>query len=170
MAKLVLTLMANDRPGLVKAVSDLVVDNGGNWLQSRMANLAGTFTGLILIEVADASKDALSRALQDFAQGDITITLREADSEGPGAPDSGFTVEIVGADHPGIVNEIAERLVQRNVNITRMKTDHEPAAMSGQPMFSARIAASLPAGVERDALQADLEQAAEELMVEISFA
>jgi len=169
MAKLILTLMAKDRPGLVRAVSDIVVAHGGNWLESRMANLAGTFTGLVLVEVADARKSDLSAALQAFATDDITISLRESSEGDDTGSAEHLVVSIVGADHPGIVNELAELLVSRDVNIAKMKTDHEPAAMSGQPMFSAKITASLPSGIERDGLEADLEQAAEELMVDISF-
>jgi len=126
MAKLILTLMAKDRPGLVRAVSDIVVAHGGNWLESRMANLAGTFTGLVLVEVADARKSDLSAALQAFATDDITISLRESSEGDDTGSAEHLVVSIVGADHPGIVNELAELLVSRDVNIAKMKTDHEP--------------------------------------------
>ena len=45
MNSLVLTLIGPDRPGLVERVSDVVASHGGNWLESRMAHLAGQFAG-----------------------------------------------------------------------------------------------------------------------------
>ena len=45
MTDLVLTLIGPDRPGLVEAVAEVVARHGGNWLESRMAHLAGKFAG-----------------------------------------------------------------------------------------------------------------------------
>ena len=43
---LVLTFVGDDRPGLVNAVSEKVVDFGGTWLESRSVRLAGKFAGV----------------------------------------------------------------------------------------------------------------------------
>ena len=65
MIALVLTLIGPDRPGIVDSVSEVVAAHGGNWLESRMAHLAGKFAGVLCVEVADdqaaALEDALSR-------------------------------------------------------------------------------------------------------------
>ena len=42
-AALVLTLLGDDRPGLVDAVSRVVCELGGNWERSQMARLGGKF-------------------------------------------------------------------------------------------------------------------------------
>ena len=49
MTDLVLTLIGPDRPGLVEAVAEVVAAHGGNWLESRMARLAGKFAGILRI-------------------------------------------------------------------------------------------------------------------------
>ena len=51
MTKLVLTLLGDDQPGLVSRVSRVVADEGGSWLESQLARLAGTFAGIALVEV-----------------------------------------------------------------------------------------------------------------------
>ena len=38
---LVMTVMGEDRPGLVEALARTVSERGGNWLESRMSHLAG---------------------------------------------------------------------------------------------------------------------------------
>ena len=51
MTDLVLTLIGSDRPGLVEAVALIVAEHGGNWLESRMAHLAGKFAGILRAEL-----------------------------------------------------------------------------------------------------------------------
>ena len=48
---LVLAVIGKDRPGLVNAVSETVTAGGGNWLDTRMARLAGQFAGILLVDV-----------------------------------------------------------------------------------------------------------------------
>ena len=48
MTSLVLTFVGDDRPGLVNAISEKVVDFGGTWLESRSVRLAGKFAGVVL--------------------------------------------------------------------------------------------------------------------------
>ncbi len=40
---LVMTVIGQDRPGLVDSVAELVAAHGGNWLESRMSRLGGQF-------------------------------------------------------------------------------------------------------------------------------
>ena len=48
---LVMTVIGQDRPGLVESVAALVAENGGNWLESRMSRLGGHFAGILRVEV-----------------------------------------------------------------------------------------------------------------------
>ena len=63
MATLVLTLIGDDRAGLVNAVAEVVARHGGNWERSQMAELAGKFAGIVLVTVPDDSVDALVSAV-----------------------------------------------------------------------------------------------------------
>jgi len=56
---LVLTLIGPDRPGLVDALAEVVENNGGNWVESRMAHLAGKFAGVLRINIAADKVDRL---------------------------------------------------------------------------------------------------------------
>ena len=52
MTTLVLTVVGDDRQGLVAAVADVVDAHGGNWENSELAELAGAFAGIIEVSVA----------------------------------------------------------------------------------------------------------------------
>ena len=51
---LVVTVIGNDRPGIVERLSDVVLAAGANWEESRMARLAGKFAGILRISVSAA--------------------------------------------------------------------------------------------------------------------
>ena len=61
---LVLTILGDDRPGLVEPIARVVADHGGNWLESRMAHLAGQFAGILRVEVDADHAEALAAALR----------------------------------------------------------------------------------------------------------
>ncbi len=57
---LVVTVIGNDRPGIVERLSEVVLGAGANWEESRMARLAGKFAGILRISVKAANADALA--------------------------------------------------------------------------------------------------------------
>ena len=63
MASLVLTLIGDDRPGLVSAVSTPVEQAGGSWQRSELTRLAGKFAGVVLVDVPEDGVAGLVRAL-----------------------------------------------------------------------------------------------------------
>ena len=63
---LILTVIGPDRTGLVEAVARHVTAHGGNWLESRMARLAGKFAGILRVQVPDEQVDELTSALRDL--------------------------------------------------------------------------------------------------------
>ena len=102
---LVLTIVGDDRAGLVAAVSRLVSDHGGNWERSELAELAGTFAGVIEVVVPDSAADGLREALATL-EGTLAVAVHE----NPRASErTGVELEltVLGNDSPGIVRELA---------------------------------------------------------------
>jgi len=70
MATFVLTVIGDDRPGLVSALSVPISAHGASWERSQMSRLAGKFAGIVLVAVADERLDALTADLTALeAQG-----------------------------------------------------------------------------------------------------
>ena len=59
-----MTVIGNDRPGLVESVASIVAEHGGNWLESRMSRLGGQFAGIVHVEVPAEREQALAKALK----------------------------------------------------------------------------------------------------------
>ena len=48
---LILTVIGDDRPGLVERLSSVVSQHQGNWLESSMSHLSGKFAGIVRMHV-----------------------------------------------------------------------------------------------------------------------
>jgi glycine cleavage system regulatory protein len=165
---LVLTIVGPDRPGLVSLISEAATLHGANWLESRMANLAGQFAGIVLLQIPDAKVDAFVKSLDDFrAQGLRVTSLRSDGSSMRGR--RRLHLELMGQDRPGIVREISGALARRGVSIDELVTDCVSGSMSGESLFRARAQLQVPAGVETHELRRALEDLANDLMVDVTL-
>lgn len=171
MVSLVVTLIGPDRPGIVDDVSRVVADHGGNWLESRMAHLAGKFAGVLCVEVAADRAAELEAALGRLATGGLHLVV-ERSVAGATTADGRRTMEIDldGLDRPGLVHEISALLAAHRINVEELSTDRAAAANSGDAVFHARIRVLIPDGVETRTVREGLERLAGDLLVEIRLA
>jgi glycine cleavage system regulatory protein len=169
MIDLVLTIIGPDHPGIVDSLSEVVAAHDGNWLQSRMAHLAGKFAGVLCVEVPDEQAAALEDALRRVEVTGLTLVVeRSAPVESP--PQHAMEIELLGLDRPGLVHEIATLLATHRINIEELATERTAAAHSGDRMFHAHIRVFIPEGVDLTAVRQGLERLAGDLMVEIRLA
>jgi len=170
MTCLILTVLGPDRPGLVEALAAPIAAHGGNWLESRMAHLAGKFAGILRLEVAEAQAAPLAAALAALEGQGLKVAVERDDA--PPAP-AGLrfrVVELEGLDRPGLVKEIAQVLAERGVNIEELVTDRTTAPMSGEEIFRSRAWIHVPARVDAAELRGRLERLATDLMVQVNLA
>jgi glycine cleavage system regulatory protein len=166
---LVITLIGTDRPGLVESVAAAVAEHGANWLEGRMAHLAGKFAGILRVEVPPDKTAALSAALARLEAGGLRI-VTESGSAIAAAGARGMEVELLGLDRPGLVREVSRVLASRRINVEELATDVFSAPMTGEAMFRARARVNVPAEVDEHELRGSLERLASDLMVEIRLA
>ena len=166
MDHLVLTIIAADKPGLVERIAQNIASHGGNWLESRMAHMAGQFAGILRVSVPSEQRQALVGALEDLSTHGIRVLVGESGA-GQAAASKPITMTLVGNDRPGIVREITALLSQQGVNLERLSTDVRPAPMSGDPLFNAEALLQVPATLSLETLQEALETLADDLMVEL---
>jgi glycine cleavage system regulatory protein len=168
MTDLVLTLIGPDRPGLVESLAKRVAAHGGNWVESRMAHLAGQFAGILRVEVPAESIPALQASLAELEKDGLRVV---AQSGARAAAEGTRTLElqVVGQDHPGIVRDISQVLLRHGVNIEELTTDDISAPMAGGLLFSAKARLRVPAGTNVEGLRRDLETIADDLMVDLTL-
>jgi glycine cleavage system regulatory protein len=168
MAILTLTCIGDDRPGLVSDLSGAVQANGGSWERSQMARLAGKFAGILQVEVPDERAEALVGDLTALTDVGLLVTVERADE--PVAHEAQrLNLELLGADHAGIVAEISASLAGRGIGIEELTTGLREAPMAGGLLFEARAVLEVPPATSSDDLRSMLEGLADELMVDISL-
>ena len=165
---LVLTFIAEDRPGLVEKLSEAVTEQGGNWLESRMAHLAEMFAGIARVEIPGDKVSSFKKALKALEAEGFRLTVEEARI---GAPAGGtvLTLDLVGPDHPGIVHDISQCLAERGVSVEEMETDVREAPMGGGTLFYAQARVRGPAKLNEQELRQALEGLTAALMVDITL-
>jgi glycine cleavage system regulatory protein len=166
---MILTLIGKDRPGLVNALSEKVAAFGGNWLESRMARLAGQFTGILLVSVPEGNAAGLTDALRGLEAEGLRITIEAGTGEEPASSYAALRLELVGHDHPGIVRDVARALAERGVNIEELTTEVVSGSWSGDKLFRASARLRVPAGLATHELRDVLERLASDLMVDLTL-
>lgn len=166
----VLTVIGDDRPGLVEEISTVLTAHGANWLDSSMARHAGKFAGVLTVSVPEARETALLEALAALQ------SLRV--SAEPSAPDAAATAggytrrlsfSLVGHDRIGIVREVSQVLARHNVNVEKLVTWTSSAPMSSETLFHAEAELRAGDGVDSATLKADLERLSNELIADIDL-
>ncbi len=166
---LVLTVLCDDKPGIVERLASAVTAHSANWLDSRMTHLAGKFAGIVHVEVPDNRADDVLAALNGLSDGELQIVVERSKTPPPPVNIEVRTLELVGSDHPGIVHDVTRVLAERKVSIEDFTTGTDSASMAGGKLFRASALIHVPDSVDLDVLQSDLEDLANDLMVDISL-
>lgn len=170
MTTLVITVIGEDRPGLVSALSDAVAGHGGSWVRSQLSELAGTFAGIVTVEVPPDAVEPLEAALRGLPGGLETRVRRLGDDPQRPAPEGPVAhLDLVGHDQPGIVQQITGVLAAAGVSVERLQTAVVAAPQSGGDLFQARARLRAPAGTDLSRLRSALEDLAQELQVDVAF-
>ena len=169
---IIFTLTGPDRIGIVEAVTKRLLNHGANVESSRMARLGGEFAILMLVslpaeELASLESDVESLVAQGYK---VTTSLTQqtyAETHPGWLP---FKIGVEGADHEGIVHQVARHLSERGINIESMETGVDYAPVSGTPLFTMTAIVAVPPGLVKAEWQTALQEAGEALNVDIRVA
>lgn len=163
---IVITLTGPDRVGIVEEVTRVVLSLGGNVETSRMARLGGEFAVLMLVDLPAAETEVEAAFAQLVAEGyRLTVSRTERVAASPAIL---YQVEVLGADHEGIIHEIARELAASGINIESMETGTVPSPITGTPLFAMKAVVAVPAQMGDDAWLAALEDAGQQANVDVS--
>jgi glycine cleavage system regulatory protein len=166
---LVMTIIGEDRPGLVDSVASLVAEHGGNWLESRMSRLGGHFAGILRAEVPTEKEQSLLDALKKLDASGLKVVVHTDKSKAVVSKKPLSVLDIIGQDRPGIIREISHALAGFGVNVEELHTECISAAMSGETLFKARATLHIPESCNLQELLKTLEKIAADLFVDVSL-
>jgi glycine cleavage system transcriptional repressor len=168
MTHVAVTAVGPDRPGIVAAVTGVLLQHGGNLEDTAMTRLGGHFAMVLVVEVpGDEGADALERALaRDTSSLGLTVTVRPiADLDDAGDTGAPYAVTVHGADQPGIVHRVTSLLAEHDANVVDLAT--RQITTDAGTGYVVLLEVLLPG--DADALAASLDALGGELGVDISF-
>lgn len=169
---LVLSVIGLDRPGIVDQVAETVAEHGGNWVESRMAKLAGRFAGVVRVDIDSNSLQSLKAALSRLESHGLTLALQpatEQDTQPVAEAGAVFSLSYVGHDREGLVREVSHALASAGVNVLELTTRVFSAPMSGELLFEAITRLSVPASVDLPKLRNQLNELGHRLDLDMTF-
>jgi len=172
MGRLWLSALGADRPGIVAAVSGVLVDLGCNLEDSTMTILHDHFAVLLVVAAPDdvtaaALETALGAVARRFelvvAVRPLTDTARHGED---GAAVEPWTVAVHGADRPGIVRDVTTALADAGGNVVDLSTHLVGGA--GAAVYVMTLRVTLPGGEAGERAARAIREAAAALDVHCS--
>ena len=162
---LAVTVVGNDKPGIVAAVARSLYEAGCNLDDATSTILHGHFSMVLIVRAPDgASAGEIESKLQgDASPLDLVVTVRPVENvDTPIAPPT-HVVSVYGADRPGIVYRVAEALAKGGANITDLAS--RVIGDEQAPVYALMLEVAVP---EDALLERMLEPLRAELDVEIT--
>jgi glycine cleavage system transcriptional repressor len=167
--KFVLTLTGPDRIGFVDKVTGLLLGRGGNVETSRMARLGGEFAILMLVSMPAEQFPSLESELESLAARGYKVTTTPAERTYAEAHSGWlpYRIEVQGADHEGIIHEVAHYLSEQGISIEAVDSESTPAPTSGVPLFAMTARIIVPPNLSAKSWEAGLEAIGDRMNLDI---
>jgi glycine cleavage system transcriptional repressor len=168
--RLALSAIGRDQPGIVAALTGVLLEHDLNIEDSQATILRGHFS-IVLIVAAPGEIDRarlrgdLERAGQEL--GLEAVVLQEVGELDPAAPEPSHIVTVYGADHPGIVHAATSTLAASGVDITDLNT-RLVEEEGEEPLYALLMEVALPSGADAEAVAEGLRAVGEQEGVEVS--
>jgi glycine cleavage system transcriptional repressor len=167
----VLTLTGPDRIGFVEEMTGLLLERGGNVETSRMARLGGEFAILMLVSMPVEQLSGLEHDLESLAARGYKVTTTPAEQTYAEAHPGWlpYRIEVQGADHEGIIHEIARYLSDQGISIEAVDSESTPAPTSGVPLFAMMARVIVPPSLAGKSWEAGLKEIGDRMNLDITM-
>lgn len=159
-----ITVLGNDRPGIIAYTTRILAELGLNIEDSTMTILRGHFAMTLICEGTASAAVIEDRLSPLEADGALTVTVREvlpdAERDLSGTP---YVLTVHGGDRPGIVSAMTAEVARAGGNITDLTT----RLAGGLYLVVAEV--DLPLDADADKLEQAVREAATRLGVQVTL-
>jgi len=101
MRSFLISVLGDDKPGLVDGLSKIILSSDGDWIESRMSSFEGKFAGILKVNVPSKNAAKLKKELVSSSLGlqiacEETTPLEQADFKS-------YNIELIGQNHVGLL-------------------------------------------------------------------
>lgn len=166
MPRFMVTAVGVDRPGVIAALSGVLVELGCNLSDTQMAVLQGYATMMLVVDAPESvGIEVLQRSLARESEGlDHTVWVQPISDAVPlSAKGDRWQVSIYGSDRPGVVFEASRLLADAGINVVGLES-----RLSGT-VYSLSMHVDVPPGVHGDEVATRLDRLGEHLALSCSM-
>jgi len=166
-----LTAHGRDRPGIVAAITGVLLESDCNIEDSQMARLGPDFACMLILRmpqglVSDQLADRLAHVSNQLGLSVHLQDLRPEEASETRSDQSKHLIHVYGADRKGIVHRISRHLADQSVNITNLYTE---VIHHDRPLYVMLIEVEVPPFVDISRLQEDLAAIGRAIEVQVSM-
>ncbi|MBB70806.1 MAG: glycine cleavage system protein R [Legionellales bacterium] len=133
---LTISILGEDSPGILHAISELTTAHGCSIETSRMTSLQQQFGMLLLISGDWSCLAKLEANLPALANKyKLNVDFHRTQAKENNKALLPYAVELIAAEKPGIINEITSLFSEQGINITDLRTDTY-TSVTGANMFT----------------------------------
>lgn len=149
-----LTLVGQDRPGIVARLTHALFEGGCNLGEASMMRLGGNFTIMLMVR-HDGTLKALTELVEPVAESlDLHLHVDRIEGHLHQHLEPDVRITVHGADRAGIVAQVTGALAEAGLNILDLESD--VAGSAARPIYILHIEGVAREGIEalRSALAA----------------
>jgi glycine cleavage system transcriptional repressor len=163
--KLVISIMAKDRPGIVAEATGAISALSGNLADLRESVLCGYFTMILIAQFpASLSQEKVQNSLQEATQSEVSVLPFQEEILGQNLPEEQiYILSSAGRDRAGLVAQVTGFCAERGVNILDLASHVEA------DRYTMMLQLNLSALSSIDLFKQDLEQLAQETGLELAL-
>lgn len=163
-----LTLMGEDEPQIVESLSDIIANNDGNWLQSRVAKMAHKFVAIIGLEIHQSNSSKLQDELETFSDSHELAMLISVNGVSEPSVQPPAVIKITANDRAGIVLAITKVLTDCGHSLEELETHCDSAPFGNENLFTAILKLRLSENQAEILIEA-LEKLGDDFIVDVEF-
>ncbi|MHB1230396.1 MAG: amino acid-binding protein [Halothiobacillus sp. 20-54-6] len=142
---LILTLVGEDRPGIVSNVTRVLFAVGAELGEAAMMRLGNQFAIMMMVRGAGSPEDVIGLLESVRMTFDLKLHVDETDAALHQAREPDVLITVHGADRTGIVAEVTAALVESGFNILDLRSDVGGTAAS--PIYIMQIEGEARQGI-----------------------
>ena len=172
MNKMIISVLGKDQPGILAAVSRVLLDQECNIENVSQTILQNTFGAILVVSAPDNAdeKSLRDKLLSGVTHLNLDIFVKQVDNQNTNFEEPvshPFVITTVGPDKYGLVAAITSILAKYSVNVTNLQAVFKGGS---DPQSNIMIfETSVPAEIDLPSLVKELEQCAQELELEINI-
>jgi len=166
-----LTATGSDRPGIVAAITGVLLEADCNIEDSQMARLGPDFACMLMIRMPEGmvGRQLDDRLAEVAGQLGLKLHLQDLRPEQAAETRSDLPkhlIHVYGADRKGIIHRITRHLADHSINITNLHTE---VIHHHTPLYVMMIEVEIPSFLDVGRLQDELAAIGREIEVTVSM-